>query len=95
MGERFESIKAGLEDAIAYASGDKDHGRPWVHYSSDDIRRIREKLGFSQAEFAAKLHIALGTVRNWEQGLRTPSSAALVLLRVCDKEPRAVLRAIA
>lgn len=57
MSERYESIKRGLEDAIAYAQGDTKDCRPWVHDSPEDIRRIGGKLGFSPAEFAAKLHI--------------------------------------
>lgn len=95
MGERFDSIRSGLEDALAYTGGDTSRGRVWLRYSPAQIRAIRESLGFTQLEFATKLHVAIGTIRNWEQGLRVPNASALVLLRICEREPEAVLRAIA
>jgi len=35
-------------------------------------RRVRMKLGFSQAEFAQRIDVPLDTIRNWEQGKRCP-----------------------
>jgi putative transcriptional regulator len=49
----------------------------------------------TQVEFAAKFGISLGTLRHWERGDRQPRGPALILLHVVDKEPRAVLRALA
>jgi len=37
----------------------------------------------------------LGTLHHWEQGSRTPSGAAQVLLRVAARHPEAVLDAAA
>jgi len=63
--------------------------------SSDvDVAATRGKLGLSQEEFAAAFGVSAGTVRNWEQGRRTPDGPALVLLTVIDRAPRTVLRAI-
>jgi putative transcriptional regulator len=50
--------------------------------------------GLSQEQFAAAFGVSLGTVRNWEQGRRTPDGPARVLLTVIEKSPRTVLRAI-
>jgi DNA-binding transcriptional regulator YiaG len=36
----------------------------------------------------------LGTLRNWEQGIRTPQGPARTLLVVIDAEPEAVQRAL-
>ena len=36
----------------------------------------------------------LGTLHNWEQGIRTPQGPAWALLRVVDAEPEAALRAL-
>jgi len=59
------------------------------------IVATRHKLGVSQNEFARLLGISLRTLHHWEQGTRTPSGAARVLLRVAALHPEIVLRAAA
>jgi len=54
-------------------------------------RHIRKRLGFSQAEFAERINVSLDTIRNWEQGKRSPTGAAKALLKVLDKAPEAAL----
>jgi putative transcriptional regulator len=91
----FQAIAEGLEDAIAFSKGAKTRGRVRKVRASDvDVAATRGKLGLSQEQFAAAFGVSLGTVRNWEQGRRTPDGPALVLLTVIEKSPRAVLRAI-
>jgi putative transcriptional regulator len=58
-------------------------------------RRIRERLKLTQEQFAEKFEIPLGTLRDWEQGVSYPDSAARTLLRVIDKDPEAVVKALA
>src|SRR5687767_5253975 len=48
-------------------------------------KRIRQRLRMTQEQFAARFHVPLGTLRDWEQGARVPDSAAKTLLRVIDK----------
>lgn len=55
---------------------------------------IRERLGLTQREFARQFEIALGTLRDWEQGARRPDSAAQAYLRVIEKNPEAVREAL-
>lgn len=57
-------------------------------------RRVRRRLGFSQAEFAQRIDVSLDTIRNWEQGKRYPTGAAKALLKVLDKAPEAALAAL-
>ena len=57
-------------------------------------RRVRRRLGFSQAEFALRIDVSLDTIRNWEQGKRCPTGAAKPLLKVLDKAPEAALAAL-
>jgi putative transcriptional regulator len=74
------------------------------HKAADDMeamldaakfaRRVRRRLGFSQAEFAARIDVSLDTIRNWEQGKRCPTGAAKALLKVLDKAPEAALAAL-
>lgn len=57
-------------------------------------RRVRRRLGFSQVEFAGRIDVSLDTIRNWEQGKRTPTGAAKALLKVLYKMPEAALAAL-
>jgi putative transcriptional regulator len=58
------------------------------------VRRVRKRLGFSQAQFAERIEVSLDTIRNWEQGKRCPTGAAKALLKVLDKAPEAALAAL-
>lgn len=58
------------------------------------VRALRMKLNLTQQEFAARFHLPLGTVRDWEQGAHRPDKAAQVLLTVISKDPDAVARAL-
>lgn len=60
-----------------------------------DVRRIRRATGLSQAKFAQVIAVPVATVRNWEQGRRSPTGPARVLLKVIEKNPKAVLDAVA
>lgn len=55
---------------------------------------LRSRLGMTQKKMADVLHISLGTWRNWEQGRSIPYGPAFALLRVLDKNPKAVLDAL-
>jgi putative transcriptional regulator len=57
-------------------------------------RRVRKRLGLSQAEFSQRIDVSLDTIRNWEQGKRRPTGAAKALLKVLDKAPEAALAAL-
>jgi putative transcriptional regulator len=59
-----------------------------------DVRNIRERLGKSQTEFAMMIGVSVATLRNWEQGRRTPDGPAQALLRVAAQNPDAVADAL-
>lgn len=75
-----------------------------THKTADEIeamqdsakfaRRVRKRLGLSQAEFSRRIDVSLDTIRNWEQGKRSPTGAAKALLKVLDKAPDAALAAL-
>ena len=92
MSEVYESLIAGLNEAIAFASG-KDTGAV-VHaiaVPTVDVAKIRANTGLSQSAFAKSIGVAKGTLLNWEQGRREPEGPAKVLLRVAAKHPEALL----
>jgi putative transcriptional regulator len=59
-----------------------------------DVKAVRARLGKSQAEFALMIGVSVATLRNWEQGRRVPEGPALALLRVAERNPRAVSSAL-
>jgi putative transcriptional regulator len=59
-----------------------------------DVKSVRETLNASQTEFALMIGVSVATLRNWEQGRRTPHGPALALLRVAARNPRAVAEAL-
>jgi len=58
------------------------------------VKIIRRALGLSQEEFAAKFHIPLGTLRDWEQSRKEPDAAARAYLVVIARNPSAVNEAL-
>jgi putative transcriptional regulator len=62
--------------------------------ASPDVRALRERLGLSQEAFAERFGLALRTVQEWEQRRRVPEGPARTLLRVIEREPAAVERAL-
>jgi putative transcriptional regulator len=91
----FDSIKAGLEQAIEFQRNALA-GKPntaKVHRMPElDVKTVREQTGFTQAKFAQTFAISLGTLRHWERGDRKPSGTALVLLHAVNKQPKTVMK---
>lgn len=93
----FDKIRAGLDEALAHAKGNKDRGIGHVARVPEEVsvRAIRTRFGLSQAEFAAKFGLDPRALQDWEQGRRQPDRGTRVLLRVIEREPEAVERALA
>ncbi len=49
---------------------------------------VRARTKLTQAQFAARIGVPIETVRNWEQGKRSPRGPARALLKVIDKAPQ-------
>ncbi len=56
-----------------------------------DVKAIRGRLGLTQRQFASAFRLAIGTVRDWEQGRTMPEGPARILLAVIDREPKMVM----
>ncbi|MES9904399.1 MAG: NadS family protein [Sedimenticola sp.] len=94
MSDFFKSIKQGLEETVDFSKGKCP--KAMVHeYTSVDVKGIRSKMGMTQTEFASAFGISVSTLRHWERGDRVPHGPALVLLNVVEREPQAVLKALA
>lgn len=87
----FESVSKGLEEALAFASGDTAGAKLHeVAVADVDVAAVRQKTGLSQAEFAKSIGVAKGTLLNWEHGRRHPTGPAQVLLALIARKPSVV-----
>ena len=93
MGAAFDSIKQGLTEAITHARGGQVAARVYQPVPVD-VAGLRQRMGLTQEQFAARFGFSVATLRHWERGDRTPQGAALVLLNVIDRDPQAVMRAL-
>ncbi len=59
-----------------------------------DVRTLREKLGMSQASFAALFGFNVRSLQDWEQGRRRPEIPIRAYLAVIQRDPEAVIRAL-
>jgi putative transcriptional regulator len=88
------------EEALQNALDDPD-SQPLTPEQRSRLRRvpnpkaIRLALGLSQEAFARRFEIAVGTLRDWEQGAHIPDSTAKAYLRVIEADPDAVVQALA
>lgn len=95
MGRAFESIRAGLVEAIAHAKGEKAGAGVRVYRPHTvDVRELRQRIGMTQEQFAARFGFSVATLRHWERGDRVPAGPALVLLNVIAKDHKSVMRAL-
>ena len=85
-----------LGEALAHAQGRPAKGTRVYTIDVDtvDAKEVRRKMNLTQDEMAAALGTSPSGYKKWEQGVRAPSGAAKTLLRVMEKEPEAVIRAL-
>ena len=84
-----------MKEALAFMDGTADTSKYRVHIPHEvDVRRIRTKLGMTQAQFAREFGFSVDTLRHWEQGRRMPDGAARAYLKVIDHAPKAVAKAL-
>ena len=95
MGKAFESIKQGLVEAIGHAKGTRaGAGVRIFEPRAVDVKELRQRVGMTQEQFAARFGFSVATLRHWERGDRAPAGPALVLLNVIAADPKAVMRAL-
>jgi len=85
-----EDLLHSLNEALAHAKGEG----PAVVHAPVTPREIREQAKLTQAQMAPLMGMSLSGYRKWEQGTRRVSGPAATLLRVIQKEPEAVKRAL-
>ena len=84
-GRIVEILADGSERALASTT---DASAPPAQPDAAYARGIRARTKLTQSEFAARIGVPIETVRNWEQGKRSPRGPARALLKVIDKAPQ-------
>ncbi|WP_037088330.1 helix-turn-helix domain-containing protein [Cereibacter sphaeroides] len=59
------------------------------------IRKVRSGLGLSQADFAERFRVPVGTLRDWEQARATAPDFAVAYVRVIQAAPELVMKTLA
>ena len=91
MDEFYNSIKQGMQEAIAHSLGEQGEVNVYCPRQVD-VKAVRNKTGLSQDRFAATFGISVATLRHWERGDRKPHGPALVLLNAADNDPLGLLK---
>ncbi|MBA1159424.1 helix-turn-helix domain-containing protein [Vibrio parahaemolyticus] len=86
----FDQLIANLSAVLALADDGQSLGGGLQMPYAIDVAAIRNKTGLSQAAFARRIGVPVGTIRNWEQGRRSPQGPARILLALLDRNPRIV-----
>jgi putative transcriptional regulator len=97
----YDRLLGGLSEVLAEP---EQTGAPGLHLVPPlplrvpeviDVAAIRRKTGLSQPAFASRIGVPVATLRNWEQGHRSPQGPARVLLALLDRNPKIVEETLA
>ncbi len=89
----FARLMASVQQADEIVRGERAPAREFV-VDAAPVKAVRAATGLSQAQFARLIEVNVGTLRNWEQGLRTPTGPARALLKALKSRPAEVVKAL-
>ena len=85
-----EDLIQSLNEALAHAKGEG----PVIVHKSVTPREVRKQAKLTLAQMATLMGMSVSGYRKWEQGARWVSGPAATLLRIIEREPNAVRRAL-
>ncbi|SPF33964.1 conserved hypothetical protein [Candidatus Sulfopaludibacter sp. SbA4] len=97
----WDRLRAMTDEEVTAAAMSDPDARPMTPEQLRTARRVpraktlRRALSLTQEEFAARYHIPLGTLRDWEQGRCEPDQPARAYLTVIAHDPEGVKQALA
>jgi putative transcriptional regulator len=97
----WNAVDALTDDAVNGSALSDPDAQPIPHGNDEElaklglhrlvnVKKLRERLGLTQEEFATTYRIPVGTLRDWEQSRKTPDAPARAYLIVIAKNPKAV-----
>ncbi|TDN49889.1 NadS family protein [Scandinavium goeteborgense] len=90
----FERLTKSMSEMNEIAKGEREPSRVF-EIDAMKIKEIRQSSGLSQPRFADLISVSVDTLRNWEQGRRSPTGPAKALLRAIANDPLNVISALA
>lgn len=93
-------VRAMTDEEVTAAARNDPDAQPMSAERLRSTRRVprtktlRRALALTQEEFAARYHIPLGTLRDWEQGRCEPDQPARAYLAAVAHDPEGVKRAL-
>src|ERR1700761_7569938 len=95
MSKVADSIRRGLQEAVAYAEGKADASAYRIHVPEKiDVKAIRTRLDKTQEDCDGRFGFSVNTLRHWEQGSRQPEGPTRAYLLVIERAPKAVQKAL-
>lgn len=91
-------VNAMTEEEIHAAALSDPDAQPLTEADLKRMKRVprsktlRRALDLTQEEFAARYHIPIGTLRDWEQGRCEPDQTAKAYLHVIASDPEGISR---
>lgn len=100
-GTDWDAVKALTEEQVHAAALADPDSQPIPRGSEEELeklglhkivntKRLRERLGLTQEEFAARYRIPVGTLRDWEQRRKLPDAPARAYLTIIARDPGVV-----
>ena len=100
MSKMFESLKKGLNEAIAIEKGNLKGRKvayvitPIKKYSNEQVKKIRNDANMTQKTFASYMGVSQKTVEAWESGINHPVGPACRLLNLLERKKEAAITLI-
>jgi putative transcriptional regulator len=95
MSKTGTRLVGAAHEALAIARGEGNPTAYKLHLPPEiDVKELRRRLGLTQQQFATAFGFSLARLRDWEQGRSRPDGALRSYLRVIEREPKAVRRAL-
>ncbi len=95
MSKFGNELIASLKQAVSHARGRRVRSMRVTTVEVPNVKAIRRSLRMSQHRFAVAYRIPLATLKNWEQGRRSPDAPASAYLRAIQRRPKEVMEAVA
>lgn len=89
----FDRLVESVNQMDEIVRGEREPSRLF-HVDALQVKNIRQASGLPQVAFAEAIGVAVGTLRNWEQGRRDPDGPAKALLRAIHNDPVNVMAAL-
>lgn len=89
----FAQLTESMEQMGEITRGERAPSREF-NVDALQVKAVRTATGLSQVKFAQVIDVQIGTLRNWEQGRRSPTGPAKALLRAIHNDPEHVLEAL-